>query len=112
MITDPIGYWIDHVSGYLNTSIYIVRYEDVVLKPIHTICAIQNEFGLKLTHDKPHQVRRFVGHYPNKVDVEARDRMYSPKLLDSVYSMTNDLMLKLGYPENEWIQWNKYGEIL
>jgi hypothetical protein len=112
VITNPIGYWTDHVSGYLNAGIYIIRYEDVVLRPVRVIDTIQDEFGLKLIHSEPHQIRRFVGHYPNKVDVEARYRMYSSKLLDRVYHETNNLMLKLGYPENEWMEWNKYGGLL
>ncbi len=100
---DPITCWMTHIQAFLNS--YIVRYEDLCLKPEKVMSKLQQDFDLEPRFDKYHRISHPVGHEPN-VSYEETSSIVSPyrhfdkwdeEDIEYFEAKTQGLRGKLGY---------------
>lgn len=98
IFSDPVGFWVHHVSGYLDSNVPIVRFEDLLLQPKITFTNITTTFNLK----RPwwfRVPRRLVGNHPRKGIIGDYQNVLGPRELEIIEQYAGPTMQRLGYTD-------------
>lgn len=93
---DPVGFWVLHVTSYLETGTPFVRYEDLLLKPRPTLIEIAKRFQLKRPW-WPRSPRKLVGYEPRLGVIGDHRNLMTPEALAVIEEKAGSLMRHLGY---------------
>lgn len=92
-VENIIQHWYRFEESWKDINIYHVRFEDLIVKPIETLKAIQEEFGLRLRADELHISKGLVGIEPNEGKIDTWKQYFSEEDLEYFHTIV---------PKNFW----------
>ncbi len=96
IFSDPVGFWVKHVSSYLSAQVPMVRFEDLAQQPAKTIRRIATQFGWKQPW-WPRKPLRLVGHEPRKGVIGDHRTLFEAHTLAIIEERAGSLMQRLEY---------------
>lgn len=97
LLSDPAGFWVRHVEGFLDSGATLVRFEDLLEDPAPVMTQVARAFGRRPPR-KARLPQTPVGYYPGQGRVGSHEGVFDSTALAVIREKTAPVMERLGYP--------------